>query len=80
MVKINRPKLNNLTIEKMLENKVILACILICLYLFVPLECLEGLVKLEVIPSKRELFIRVEITKHPILYLSPFPGEFYSGN
>ena len=31
MVKINRPKLNNLTIEKILENKVILACILVCL-------------------------------------------------
>ena len=79
MVKINRPKLNNLTIEKILEDNVILACILICLYLFVPLEALEVFVKLEVIPSKRELF-RVEITKYPILYLSPFPEEFYSGN
>lgn len=79
MVKINRPKLNNLTIEKILEDNVIFACILICLYLFVPLEALEGLVKLEVILSRRELF-RVEITKHPILYLSPFPEEFYSGN
>ena len=56
MVKINRPKLNNLTIEKILEDNVILACILICLYLFVPLEALEVFVKLEVILSRRELF------------------------
>ena len=56
MVKINRPKLNNLTIEKILEDNVILACILICLYLFVPLEALEIFVKLEVILSRRELF------------------------
>lgn len=56
MVKINRPKLNNLTIEKNLEDNVILACILICLYLFVPLEALEVFVKLEVILSRRELF------------------------
>ena len=56
MVKITRPKLNNLTIEKILENNVILACILICLYLFVPLEALEVFVKLEVILSRRELF------------------------
>ena len=49
MVKINRPKLNNLTIEKILENKVILACILVCLLVSgISLFILDELVSLTV--------------------------------
>ena len=49
MVKINRPKLNNLTIEKILENKVIVTCILVCLLVSgISLFILDELVSLTV--------------------------------